>query len=401
MKIAIFTDVYGLGNGGIASSITSQKNTLEELGHKVMVFYPSLKKSHDATEIVVPTCKHLHPDGIAIARRPRLIEKWILSNFPDFKNFDIVHVHYEAGASIAGVRLAHRLKIPLVQTMHGREDSAVMENILSPFKTLVGVLLNWFHSWYLPHPIKVKKDKYLATTHARASMWTLMVNHANYADLVITPSRHFEKKFQHYGVNKPIKVLTNTIDDDLIPGDLAIRQLKTGEPLRLIWNSRLSHEKRLWEFLHAIAKIKFPYKLELFGDGNELKKAQNWAKHKQLPMTFHGRQPRNKILKTMRKSHLSILASYNFDNQPMTLLEAIAAGLPMFFCDPDMKEVAPKGSYICAPGPDIDAMAKTLNQLYDHPEQIAKMSKTAIKHRKDTLRSTHKRDLEQIYQKMV
>ncbi len=401
MKIAIFTDVYGPGNGGIASSIASQKNTLEELGHKVTVFYPSLKKSHNATEIVVPTCQHLHPDGIAIARRPRLIEKWVLNHFPDFKEFDIVHVHYEAGASIAGMHLARQFKIPLIQTMHGREDSAVMANILSPFKTLGGFLLNWFHSWYLPHPVKVKKDDYLATTKARASIWTLMVNHANYVDLVLAPSRHFKNKLQHYGVTKPIKILTNTIDDNLIPAKLAVRTLKSGEPLHMIWNSRLSHEKRFREFAQALQKTNFPYKMDVYGDGNELQQAKKWCTRRQLPITFHGSKPRPQILRQMAKCHLGISASYNFDTQGMNLLEGLATGLPMFFCDPDMKEVMPKDSFVCATKPDIETMATTLNQLYNHPEQIAKMSKTAMEHRKDVLRSTHKRDLEQIYQKMV
>lgn len=400
MKIAIFTDVYGPGAGGIATSIESQKRTLEEQGHDVTVFYPSLKKAIDKTTIVVPVCKHFHPDGIAVARRPRIVEKWILKNYSNFKEFDIVHSHYEAGCSIAGMRLARYFGIPLVQTMHGREDSGVMENFWSPFKTIVAFLLCWWHSWYLPHYTKVHKDDHLATSYPRAFMWSLMVNHANYADLVITPSKHFKNKLQYYGVKKPFKILTNTIDDALLPKDITMRKLENGEPLRVIWNSRLSHEKRIWEFLHAIARVDFPYKLEVYGSGNELAKAKLWSEHRKLPIAFHGSQPRERILSTMKKSHLGILASYNFDNQPMTLLEAVAAGLPMFFCDPDMKEVVPKGSYICASGPYIPEMTESLNQLYQHPEQIAKMSKIAMAHRKDVLRSTHKKELIEIYRKL-
>lgn len=168
----------------------------------------------------VKSCRLIGRGLTPIARRPKIVEKEILFKYPEIKDFDCFYVHYEAGCSIAGLRLGKKLNIKTIQVMHGREDIGDQNLISFGFKTIVAPLLNLFHSWYLPHSVKVKKDDYLATTIAGNKMWTLMVNHANFADLVIAPSAHFQKKLKHYGVKKQIQVLPNGVSDELFIPDL-------------------------------------------------------------------------------------------------------------------------------------------------------------------------------------
>ena len=399
MKIAIFSDVYLDVPGGIVSSINAQKEGLEKAGHEVVIFSPGFAgRKREPGVYVVPTCKVLRLNKAPVAHRPGIVEKWILKQFPDFgKEFDLVHVHYEAGCSIAGMRLAKKYGITLVQTMHGREDSALAVNIPHPFKTLVGTLLNWFHSWYLPHKITVRRDDYLATTIGRAKMWTMMVNHASYADLVLTPSYHLREKLRHYGVKTPMQVLSNGINDSLMQPEVQARILNPGDTIKILSNARISHEKRFMVFLEALTCLKIPYEVHAYGDGNELKKAMRYVKRHKLNVKFYGLQKREVILAKMMECHLSVLASYNFDNQPMTLLEAELAGLPVFICDPDMKEVVAEGGYLLANGPSAKQMAGALDYLYKHPEMVKKMSETMIAHRKEVLQSEKIKGLLQIY----
>ena len=84
-------------------------------------------------------------------------------------------------------------------------------------------------------------------------------------------------------------------------------------------------------------------------------------------------------------SHLDVLVSYNFDTFGMTLIEAEAAGVPVFFCDPDMQEVVPKGGFAQSSDPSPEAMAEALNHLIANPGQIHKMSEIMIKHRHEIL----------------
>lgn len=393
MKIAIFSDCYLDLTGGIVTSINADKTELERRGHTVYVFSSGYPRNESERQKLAK--KHIYPvkscriigRGIApIARRPHIIEKELEKTHPEIKDFDVYYIHYEAGCSIAGLRLAKKYGIKSIQVMHGRED--IGEQKLIPFglRTIVAVLLNCFHSWYIPHGTKVHRDDYLANTFAKAKMWTLMVNHANFADLVVSPSEHFRRKLRHYGVTKPFEVLPHGLDDKLCNEKVTPRTLKPSEPLEMIWHSRLSGEKRILPFLTALNLLKNNfnqdkialYHLSIYGDGPDAIKAKSYAKLHDLPVTFHGDTPHDKVWQKLSSAHLDILASYNYDNYSMTLVEAVVSGTPAFIVDPDMKEILPSGGYVIAKNPSPEAIADALYGLFSHSEHINKMSRAQI-----------------------
>ena len=385
MKIAIFTDIYApWGSGGIASSIKAQKEELEKLGHEVTIFCPG-QNAHEKGVVNVPSHRFLKINKSTLAKRPTVVERFILAKYPRFYDFDVVHVHYEASCSLAGVRLARRFGVPLVQTIHGREDQAIAINVPYPWKWLVATVLKRLHAHYLPHTTKVRRDEFQAPTRARAKMWQIVVNQANAANLVITPSHHFVHKLEYYGVTRPMRVVSNGISESLLVEEFTPRELRDGDVLKMVWNSRLSKEKRILPFLQAVKMLKRPYILYIYGDGNQLRKAQKYAKQHDLKVKFFGACKREKIIARMQEAHLSILASDNFDNQSMVLLEAEATGLPVFFCDPNMMEVVPANSYIISGGTEPAAMAIALDNF--PAERIASMSKQMLKSRAEILQS--------------
>ena len=388
MKIAFFSDCYLDLTGGIVTSINAQKKELEKRGHTVYVFSSSfpkskkqLKKLKEENIFPVKSCRVFGRGLTPIARKPQIVEMQILSEHPEIADFDLFYVHYEAGCSIAGLRLGQNLKIKTIQTMHGREDIGEQNLIPKGFKTIVATLLNKFHSWYLPHPIKVNEDDYLATTKAAAKMWTLMVNHANAADLVFTPSSHFQKKLAYYGVSKPIKVLPNGVADEFFKAKPAVKTLTPGEPLKIIWHSRVSKEKSILPFLDALKQVEGKYILNVFGDGNDLKNAKRFVKQNKLNVKFHGPKPFKDIFPEIEKSHLDVLNSYNFDTFGMTLIEAEAAGTPVLYVDPDLREIAAEKGSILTKSPRPEDVASAINNLIKNPEKIEKMSKAMIKER--------------------
>ena len=394
MKIAIFSDCFLDLTGGIVTTITAQKKELEKRGHTVYIFSSSFPKTKAETAkfkkqniFPVKSCRLWGRGLTPIARRPKIIETQILNEHPEVKDFDIFYVHYEAGCSIAGLRLGKKLNIKTIQVMHGREDIGEQNLIPRGFKTLVAVLLNWFHSWYLPHPIKIRKDNYLATTIAGAKMWTLMVNHASSADLVLTPSRHFKEKLLHYGVKKDIKVLPNGVADELFVSNLQPKTLKPSEPLKIIWHSRVSKEKRILPFLQALLEVKGKYHLDVYGDGNDLNRAKKYVKKHHLNAKFHGPTPFTKIYPEIIKSHLDVLNSYNFDTFGMTLVEAESAGTPALFVDPDLTEVVPSSGAILAK-PTPTSVAEAINDLIKNPNKLTEMSEAMLFSR-DTVRVSH------------
>ena len=408
MKIAIFSDCYLDLTGGITSSINAQKAALEKAGHTVYIFstgYPKstkeLKKLANQNIFQVPSCKYLFRGLTPVSHRPKIIEKWLLREHSEIKAFHIYYIHDESGCSIAVLILSKRLHSATVQVMHGREDMGVTNIIPFGFRTIVATLLNWFHSWHIPHPIKIHRDDYLADTTAKAKMWTMMVNHANYADYVITPSRHFAKKLAHYGVKHKVQIFPNGYPDQNFPANPAVKSLQPGETLKIIWHSRLSGEKRIMPFLQALSQVEGKYHLDVYGSGADLEKAKHYATKHNLNVTFHGNAKFATVQNAILKSHLDVLASYNFDNYPMTLVEAEAAGVPVFICDKDMQEIVPKGSFILSDGPAPTQMAKALNNLLQHPEKIQQMSEIMLKNRNEVLISNRIKILEKYFSDII
>lgn len=386
------------------SSINAQKEELERLGHTVKVFSSGFPKSEKALQELakqnifqVPSCKYCFRGLTPVSRRPGIVEKWLVSEHPEIKDYDVFYIHYESGCSIAGLRLGKKLGIPTVQVMHGREDKGEASLIPFGFRTIVAVLLNWFHSWYLPHETKVRRDGFYADTIASTKMWNLMVNHANYADLVLTPSNHFREKLLRYGVKKEIKVLPNGYKDEYFPKNPAAKQVLPDQELKMIWHSRVSSEKRIMQFLKALTKVEKKFILDVFGDGNDLVKARRFAEKHQLNVKFHGNKKFTDFQKKLADSHLDVLVSYDYDTFGMTLIEAEAYGVPVFFCDPDMQEIVPKDSFVLSANESSEEMAEALNDLLDHPERIQKMSEVMLEHRKEVLISSRIKTLETMF----
>ena len=194
--------------------------------------------------------------------------------------------------------------------------------------------------------------------------------------------------------------MPNGVSDELFIPDLAPKVLRSDEPLKIIWHSRVSKEKRILPFLEALTLVKGPYHLDVYGDGNELKKASKYVRKHRLNVKFHGSIPFKKIYPEIVKSHLDVLNSYNFDTFGMTLVEAESAGTPVLFVDPDLKEVVPaSGSILSSPSPSD--VAEAIDGLISHPDKVTKMSESMLKSR-DHARVSHLVDiLERYLQKVL
>lgn len=454
LRIAIFTDVFLGIPGGIPSSIRAQKTALESLGHQVTIFCPGTQQdfenplskfgaNYDPNIILVPTAKFL-VNGAPFSKWTKQVVRFIEGKYPNLtESFDFFHIHYEATTSMAGLILAKKYHIKTVQTMHGREDMAIAINVPHPFKTLAATGINLIHRTTLksiskksprpdyqnPEPkkspslnylnLEPKKSpdlnyqnaeiKNLAPTIARREMWQMMTRQANLADQVITPSAHFAKKLRLFGVTRPISVISNGINDQEIADFTPqIRTYQNNKPLRVLWFSRLSKEKRILPFLEALKitqelEPNFRFVFTIIGDGNQTSKVQKFCKKHfdEASIKILGTIPHQEILQKYTKDqHLSIINSYQFDTQGLTILEAAACNLPVIYADPDMSEIVPNHGGLCAKSPAPRAMAELLLEIYHQPELIQKLSQNLAASEKTYLQSHQIEKLLKLYRQL-
>ena len=428
LRIAIFTDVFLGIPGGIPSSIRAQKTALESLGHQVTIFCPGTQQdfenplskfgaNHDPNIILVPTAKFLI-NGAPFSKWTKQVVRFIEQKYPNLaETFDLFHIHYEATTSMAGLLLAKKYNIKVVQTMHGREDMAIAINVPHPFKTLVATGINIIHRATLksitkksPKPDYQNPEiKNLAPTIARREMWQMMVRQANLADQVITPSAHFAKKLQLFGVTRPISVISNGIaDQEMTNFTPQIRTYQDHEPLRILWFSRLSKEKRILPFLESLQiaqelEPNFRFIFTIIGDGNQMSKVQKFCKKHfdEASIKVLGTIPHQEIFQKYTKDqHLSIINSYQFDTQGLTILEAAACNLPVIYADPDMSEIVPNHGGLCAKSPAPRAMAELLLKIHHQPELIQKLSQNLAASEKTYLQSHQIEKLLKLYRQL-
>ena len=441
LRIAIFTDVFLGIPGGIPSSIRAQKASLEALGHQVTIFCPGTQQdfenplpkfgaNHDPNIILVPTAKFLI-NGAPFSKWTKQVVRFIEQKYPNLtETFDLFHIHYEATTSMAGLLLAKKYNIKVVQTMHGREDMAIAINVPHPFKTLAATGINLIHRTTLKSILKkspkpdyqnpeLKKSpslnyqnaevKNLAPTIARREMWQMMVRQANLADQVITPSAHFAKKLQLFGVTRPISVISNGINDQEIANFTPqICTYQNHEPLRVLWFSRLSKEKRILPFLESLRiaqelEPNFRFVFTIIGDGNQISKVRKFCKKHfdEASIKILGTIPHQEILqKYTEGQHLSIINSYQFDTQGLTILEAAACNLPVIYADPDMSAIVPNHGGLCAKSPAPRAMAELLLKIHHQPELIQKLSQNLAASKKTYLQSHQIEKLLKLYRQL-
>jgi len=114
---------------------------------------------------------------------------------------------------------------------------------------------------------------------------------------------------------------------------------------------------------------------ELFGEGM----ARRSLERMRAPVTLHGSVPQGRVLTAMRDAHLLVSSSYDFDNQPMVVLEAIASGLPVLYCDPDLGEVIPEGGGFRTETPDAAGIVAAIARLQADPTLLTTASEAMVR----------------------
>jgi len=357
--------------GGAQSAFLEQARALSDAGHEVTVLAPAPQRwSHPwrpAPQSFVEVAAPFVLPGIGLPgiRNTAALRRRLEREFIE-RGVDVVHVHSEFGLTAAALAVAEKLRIRTVSTVHTFYWQAALPRPLAPLAAL-GVVgfSRWLRGGDSTDPVGAALRE--VTRRAAARTGT-----------VISPSAHQAEHLRAAG-------LAQTVSLENVVAAAAEAPLPIGRvdgPLRILWVGRMEPEKRVLEFVEAVALAAERaghgrLDIRIAGDGSLRTAAERLALKHAAPIRFLGAVPRDRVRALMRDSHLVALTSYGFDNQPVTVAEALSEGRPVLYADPVLTEGLDEAGILTA-APSANGIADTVVQLAARPELVVEASGRAV-----------------------
>jgi glycosyltransferase involved in cell wall biosynthesis len=171
---------------------------------------------------------------------------------------------------------------------------------------------------------------------------------------------------------------------------------------RLSFAGRLSVEKGVDVLIEAMSMTALQAHLDIAGDGPERARLESLASRHALGsrITFHGRLAKPELTRLIKASSASVVPSRWHENQPMTVLESFAAGVPVIATSlgglPEMVRDGVDGWII--PPEDPRALARAIDSALSDPLGTARRGLSARERvASDFSPNTHLEHLGEVY----
>lgn len=386
MKIAYFTDDYLPYVHGVTTSIQNYRQALEKLGHEVYIIAPKKSGYEDNDDHVI---RLPSVNSVIFENRPISLHYPGIARKLDKYDFDVVHSQTQFYMGGLAYMVAKRKKIPHITTIHTLFTELIDDY---PLAISAGVV---FVSIGIPFVFKTKpvlpfSDTKEIMASSRSDLrnilkkqgWKLMAEFTNHTSGFIAPSEHLAKTLIDHGARSECHVLPNGVMLERYAAAKASDSPITkrpGEKL-IICVARLSAEKRQATIVEAMKYLKAKnVRLVLVGEGPLGEKlealAEAYGVHERI--VFAGAQSSASVAALMKQADIFTLPSYRFDNQPMVILEAIASGLPIVYCDNKLKEGLTSENALLTRGRSARAFATAFDELLADDEKRSAMARAS------------------------
>ncbi|HEV7950449.1 MAG TPA: glycosyltransferase family 4 protein [Glaciihabitans sp.] len=372
MRIALISDFYLDYVGGAQSSIHEQQAALEAAGHTVfLVSCARLPRgmslrAGDRSLQVRPT--YTVPGVIlpVVGASTALIRT--LRHYFENNDIDVVHLQTEFGLAHAATSAAEQLGLPIVHTVHTFywQSAGWWQSVITP--ALRFGLQNVTQRKFPRQSFTTRPSDNLLRNLTLSMAWRV--------DTVVSPSAHQAADLVAAGVDAPVVVVPNPI----ARSSRAPQPLTTTTALpRLLWVARCEPEKRPLVFaeavLQALSETHNGFEVDFVGDGTELAALRTLtAGHPHIRV--HGGLDHEAVIDLIDASSAVVLTSIGFDNQPMTIAEAVSRFRGVIYCDPKLSEGLQNAGELTRAA-DATGLASTIVSLVNAPERLIAMSEGA------------------------
>ena len=349
MKIAIFSDTFPPQVNGVANTVFNSASSLAEKGHIIRVYTVSETCDEELTRKTDGKFSVFKLPSIGIPSYPGERSSLPLGiTLGDVRSFspDIIHVHTPFSVGWEGVLCSKKMKIPLIGTHHT------------------------FFDHYLKH-IHLEYD------WAKRLSWKYTVAFYNKCDLIISPTMSLANGLRNNKLKKPIEILSNTVDTDTFQPIAGIS--KKGK--KVAYMGRVSYEKNIDQAIKAIsitAKKISDIKFYIIGNGPEKNNLENLSKDLKIQnnVIFTGYLFGNDLNKQLNDCDIFLTPSKS-ENMPLSVLEAMSAGLPILAVSSlGMNEIIKNNENgFLLPPDDPQKTAEKIIELIYNEEKIKKIGK--------------------------
>jgi 1,2-diacylglycerol 3-alpha-glucosyltransferase len=387
MKVAIFSDTFYPQTNGVAHFIINSAEGLARHGHEVRVLTvmsDQAKKTFNSLgyKFTVENIPSISVNFIYPGERFTLPLGWTLRKIKKFKP-DIIHSHTPLSVGCEAVLIAKCLKIPIAGEHHT------------------------FYDFYLKH-IKMNYR------WAKKTSWRMTTAYYNKCNVVISPTQSLANDLIKSGLKKTVKIIPNGIDIDFFHpvSDEEKNRIKKTYGIRshsLVYVGRISYEKNLAQlikifFLLIKNENMKDTKLMLVGDGPERKKLEALGRKLNLDknIIWTGTLRGQTWKEAFSCNDIFVTASKS-ENMPLTVLEAMACGLPIVTADEKgLKEIIKENQngYLC----QIDNAGETAQKIKNILEDATKRERFGRASRELAMNYSKEKVtclLEECYQKVI
>lgn len=185
-----------------------------------------------------------------------------------------------------------------------------------------------------------------------------------------------------YGYKGKLIIMNNGIEEAYFAIKRPAPKVKPPRVLRLLFVGRLSKQKNIGALVEAIKATKRKVHLDIIGDGDEREAVKKAIKTSgQQNIVLHGRLARKEVMDFYQSCDALIMPSL-YEAQPLVLLEAMAAGVPIIGTNVIGVEDHIKNIGIIVE-PTAEGLVEGIEQYYSQyselPERIERGRKKAEK----------------------
>ncbi len=384
LNIALVLDDIYPSSSGVSRSIQSQIHELAKMGQTVTLIAPEKGFSVSGNAKYI-TLKSIQPPGSLKHTTILSHSQKTAKNICKHHRFDIIHSQTDTGALILAARIAKLQNIPHVHTFHTNMAGSIDYYSLP---TLIFATSSYRYVALLLHRIRKRKTIPIKSQHTllkrlpklSKSYWQSQALMGNAVDAIAAPSKYMLEYIQAAAPNKEFykRNIPNGYNENLYNLIRQTKAKKNPEITRFISIGRISDEKRIDVMVDAFIKANIPNsELVIIGDGKQMpviKEKAAGAPNIKLLGQIHSLE---EIAKQLKLSDIFVLSSYHFDNQPMVILEALAASLPILYCDDQLDVGVDETNSLMTP-PSADAISEGMKKLANDKELQEKLSRGSI-----------------------